>query len=95
GNVTTIFGDISDPEVLEKANVKKAKLIISTVTDLDDNLVLIAESKRAGKARLVVVANDEDEAKELYRAGADLVVVPHLVGGDHIATLLDYGLFTN
>ncbi|MBI1919056.1 cation:proton antiporter, partial [Candidatus Microgenomates bacterium] len=47
GNVTTIFGDISDPEVLEKANVKKAKLIISTVTDLDDNLVLIAESKRA------------------------------------------------
>ncbi len=31
----------------------------------------------------IIITLDEDDAKALYKAGADYVVLPHLVGGAH------------
>lgn len=94
-NAYILFGDISDGEVLERANIDKAKLIVSTVPDIEDNLVLINRAKNKNRVKIISIANNEDEAKQLYQAGADLVIIPHLIGGEHIATLLDYGLFAS
>ena len=38
---------------------------------------------------MIVTAVDSGDAKELYRAGADYVLVPHSVGGDFLAQILD------
>lgn len=85
--VTGIFGDISDIEIQERAQLEHAKLIISTVPDVEDNLILLQSLKHT-KARIVIVAQNNDEAKRLYAAGAGYVVLPHIVGGRHIAGIL-------
>lgn len=87
--VLSIFGDIADDEVQEKAKIHKAKVIISTVSDLEDNLMLLHSLKKAKNgAKVVVIGMDSDDAKRLYKAGADYVVVPHLMGGRHLANII-------
>ncbi len=87
--IPCLFGDVSDEEVLEQLNLEKAKIIISTVSDLEDNLVLISKSKiKNSQAPILVTASYAEDEEELYRAGADYVILPHLLGGKHIAHLL-------
>lgn len=84
-----IFGDISDPEIQERVGFEKAKLVISTVPDLEDNLLLIEGLLHKNKkATIVVMAYEAEDAKSLYKAGADYVVLPHLAGGHHLAKIL-------
>lgn len=90
-NINTFFGDISDLDIQEKANLAKAKLVISTVPDVEDNLVLIKNLKDAKSAKIIVAASDFADAKRLYKEGADYVVMPHLAGGRHIAKMLEDG----
>ena len=52
GNFNVVFGDISDPEILEQLNLARAKLIITTVPDLVDNTNLIKFAKEAIQGRL-------------------------------------------
>ncbi len=41
------------------------------------------------KALIFVTANQVEEALTLYDAGADYVILPHLLGGDHVSILLE------
>jgi Kef-type K+ transport system membrane component KefB len=80
--IPCIYGDLMNDEVLEKVNLKSAEMIISTTPDLDDNLFLIRKTKKANKDAIIfVVANRISEAKLLYSAGADYVIMPQVAGG--------------
>ncbi len=84
-----VFGDIADPDVVEKLNVKEADMIISTIRQLKDNLLLLELVHRATTdAIIIVAANDEEEAGSLYKAGAHEVVIPLLLEGQRIVRLL-------
>lgn len=84
-----IFGDISDPEIQERAGINNAKLVISTIPDSEDNIMLIESIKHnKSKAKVVCMALESREAKYLYSKGADYVVLPHLVGGKHLAKII-------
>lgn len=87
--VPVVFGDIADPDIQERVNLDKAKLVISTVPDIEDNLLLL-EGLKAGnkKAKVIVAALENEDASTLYEAGADYVVLPHLAGGRFLAKLL-------
>lgn len=85
--ILNVFGDIADPDIQEKAGINKADLIISTVPDIEDNLLLLQGLKNE-KKKVIVVAQDVDEAKILYKAGAYYVVLPYLVGGVHLARII-------
>lgn len=88
-NVPTLFGDIADIDIQEKAQLHKAKLVISTVTDIKDNLSLIKDQKKIKNgAKIIVVATEPQDAKVLYRAGADYVIIPRVLGGRHLAALI-------
>lgn len=83
------FGDIADIEIQEKVNLQKAKMVISTIPDIEDNLYLIKGMNKLNKrAKVVVMAYEISEAKQLYKAGADYVVLPQLAGGRHLAKIL-------
>ncbi len=85
----SLFGDIADPEIQDMAGLDKAKFIISTVSDIEDNSILLRRVSKLDKKPIVVVlALEKDEAEELYREGADYVVLPHIVGGHHLAKML-------
>lgn len=84
-----IFGDITDPEIQEHISLQKAKLVISTVPDVEDNLHVIQSLRKTNKKTMIVVfALEGDDAKVLYHAGANYVVLPHLAGGRHVARIL-------
>lgn len=87
--VHALYGDVGDPEILEFLNLEKCKLIISTADNIEDNLILLAEVKRR-KARAVLLlrATSVTEAQELYKAGADYVMLPEIVTGEFIAQIL-------
>lgn len=84
-----LFGDIADLDIQERSKIDSAKLVISTIPDLGDNLSLLRELRTDNrKAKIVVMALDNHDANVLYNAGADYVILPHLAGGRQIAKLL-------
>lgn len=87
--ISVIFGDATDPEVLSELNLSSAKLILSTVPDVEDNAVLITEAKKRGyKGPFIVTSEFPEDAVKLYNEGADYVILPHALGGKHISRLL-------
>lgn len=87
--VHVLFGDISDPEILEFLDLKKAKLVISTADSHEDNLILAAELRRKNpQAALVIRASDASEAEGLYLAGVDYAILPDVVSGDFVTQIL-------
>ena len=88
--VPCIYGDIGDLEVIERLDLKHAEMVISTIPNVEDSILLMKKIRRVNKnARLIVTANLIDEALELYDAGADYVILPHYLGGEHVALLLE------
>lgn len=88
--VPCIYGDIGDLEVIERLDLKHAELVVSTIPNVNDNMLLMKKVRRVnGKAKIIVTANLVDEALELYDGGADYVILPHYLGGEHVALLLE------
>lgn len=87
--VHRLFGDIADLDIQERAQIDNAKMVISTIPDIDDNLLLLKELKHENRrAKIVMMALDSKDAKILYKEGADYVVLPHLAGGRQIAKII-------
>jgi len=87
--VDCIYGDAEDQNFLEELNLKKAKLVLSTIPDESANLAIIQKlhSLRSG-AVFIATAEQPRDAVDLYDHGADYVIIPHHLGGDYIANLI-------
>lgn len=85
--VANIYGDVSDYEIIEKIKLYKPKIIISTIPNFEDNKFLIRELKNT-EALIFVISKQIDEALELYKKGADFVIIPELFSGQKIADYL-------
>src|SRR3989344_2627173 len=84
-----VFGDISDPEVLEELELGKAKLIVITDPDISDSSHLIKFAKEMNyKGPFVTTSYWIHDAVKLYEIGSDYVVVPETLGGRHISRIL-------
>ncbi len=88
--VPCIYGDIGDPEIIERVNLKKVDLIVSTVPTYEDNLLIIKKTKHVNqKAAIFVTADTIEQALDLYKAGADYVILPHFLGGERVSLLIE------
>ena len=88
--IPCMYGDIGDIEILERLNFKKAKMLISTVPTKKDNMLLTRIARKENKKIIIfVIANQVKEALDLYDAGADYVVLPHFLGGEHFSLLIE------
>ena len=87
--IPVIYGDMSDPEVLDILNLDTAKMIISTTPDLEANKTLLEDLKlRKINTPVIVRAESVKEAQSLYKRGADLVVLPEVMAGDLLLDIL-------
>lgn len=88
--VHCLYGDISDEEVCGRINLKGVKMVISTVPSYEDNLHLVKRIKAANKKIILfATASRIDDALDLYSQGADYIIMPHFLGGDHASLLVD------
>lgn len=89
-NVPCIYGDIGDVEILEKLRLKNVKLVISTIPHQADTLLLMKKVKEKNPdAHIIVTSDSASNALELYDLGADYVIIPHYLGGDHVSLMLE------
>lgn len=88
-NIPVIYGDMGDPEVLDILKLEKARMIISTSADHHDNKLLLANLKlRHINVPIIVRAETALEAVELYKKGADFVIIPEVLAGDILTDIL-------
>ncbi len=91
-----IFADIKDPYLFEELNLEKTKIVISTSPHLDDNLSITERIKKIDEdIKVVVRAESNQEAKELYEKRADYVLLPHLLSGKYLGKLITSDLELN
>ncbi len=87
--IPCLYGDAYDKDLLDELSLEKAKLIISTIPDYDVNS-LLTRTVRAVNPDAVIIAraNEAEEAFGLYNRGADYVLTPYFLGGEHIAGMI-------
>ncbi len=84
-----IYGDATDVELLEEANIAKARLIVSTMTDTEATIELLNFLKRKGSEAVVIAEADSPKAAgKLYDEGASYVILPHFIGGEKIGAFV-------
>jgi len=91
--IPCIYGDVSDINFLQELNIKNSKMIISTVKNFDENMILLKTIKQHNPNIIIIlVSNHIHEALKLYEQGADYVILPHYIGVDHTSLMLEeYG----
>jgi Kef-type K+ transport system membrane component KefB len=87
--VPVIYGDISDPEIFEKAIGKNAQLIISTVFDPEDTDSLLSEVKNQHfKVPVVATSPTTRAAMDCYQKGAVYVIIPRILSSHMVERYL-------
>jgi len=81
--------DATDDHALQKAAIGRARALLVTLPADADN-VFIVLSARSLNAHLQIVsrASNPASSSKLYKAGASNVVMPDVIGGTHMATLV-------
>ncbi len=84
-----LYGDATDVEILDELNLKKSKLVVSTIGDRETNQFL-AHWLETNNPNAVFVCSAEraEEAAELYTNGAAYVMMPHYIGSEKISTFI-------
>ncbi len=84
-----IYGEVADEEIIHRMNLKQIEMLISTVPEFKDNLFLLKKTRAVNKqAQVFLTANNIDDALKLYEHGANYVILPHFLGGEHTANLI-------
>ena len=84
-----IKGDATKDDVLEKAGIVNAKSLITALPSDADNLYVVLSARQLNKKMTIVSrASDDPSDSKLRIAGADNVIMPDKLGGDHMASLL-------
>lgn len=84
-----IEGDGTHDEILEKAGIRNAKALITTLPIDADNLFIVLSARSVNSGMTIISrASDENSDKKIKTAGADNVIMPDKIGGAHMASLV-------
>ena len=88
--VNAIYGDVDDPEFLEDLGIYKSSVIVSTIPEKETNQLILDVLKRNKSKPIVLLTGRQiKDALELYDAGANYVILPHFLGGEYTAKLIE------
>ncbi len=88
-NVPYVIGNANEDETLLLAGVDRASSFISALPDDADNLFVVLSARQLNKkAHIISRASQESSYKKLKFAGANNVILPDKIGGDHMASLV-------
>ena len=85
-SLLTVHGDPARDDVLRSAQIEDASgLIAATGNDVDNVYISLTARGLNPNLHIVARASQPDAENKLVRAGADQVVSPHTIGGEHMA----------
>ena len=84
-----VHGDATLDEVLIRAGIKKASNLIAALPSDADNLFVVLTARQLNKnSKIISRASNETSYDKLKIAGANNVIMPDKLGGDHMASLV-------
>ncbi len=87
--VHCIYGDVASNTLLKKLHFAQARVLISTIPNMQTNKKLLRYAKKHNKKIIAIITADHlQQALDLYEAGADYVMLPRLVSGEGVSQLL-------
>ena len=88
-DVLFLEGDASDDDILMQAGITKAQYLISALPDDAANLMVVLSARQLNKKLFIISrASLITSQKKLELAGANKVIMPDKIGGDHMASLV-------
>jgi len=93
-NIPCIYGDAGELDFLEEISLKNTKMVISTIKNYDDTLLLLKTIKKQNpKIIVILITHNTQEGVKYYEEGADYIILPHQIGAHHASTLLEENWF--
>jgi len=87
--ILNVEGDATTDEILIKAGIKNAKNLITALASDADNLFVVLSARQLNKdCTIISRASKESSYGKLKIAGADNVIMPDKLGGNHMASLV-------
>ncbi|MBU1129405.1 MAG: cation:proton antiporter [Nanoarchaeota archaeon] len=84
------YGDVDDEEFLNELNLSKTKMVVSTIPDVESNILLMKNVRDFNPNSIIILrAHTINDALELYKKGANYVLTPHFLGGEYIAKMIE------
>lgn len=84
-----VFGNANEDDTLLQAGVDRANTLICALPQDADNLFVVLSARQINKnLRIISRASQETSYQKLKLAGANNVILPDRIGGDHMASLV-------
>tara|TARA_B110000459_G_scaffold40115_1_gene43387 strand:+ start:52 stop:1077 length:1026 start_codon:yes stop_codon:yes gene_type:complete len=84
-----VWGDSNEDEVLQLAGIEHAECLISALPNDSDNVFVVLSARQMNsKMRIISRASNESSNSKLKLAGANNVILPDNIGGNHMASLV-------
>ena len=88
-NVFYVIGNANEDEILLRAGVDRASCFISALPNDADNLFVVLSTRQLNsEINIISRASSESSYNKLKFAGANNVILPDKIGGDHMASLV-------
>ncbi len=87
--VPFVIGNANEDEILIQAGIERASCLIAALPNDADNLFVVLSARQInGKMNIISRASQETSYNKLKLAGANSVILPDRIGGDHMASLV-------
>ena len=84
-----VHGNANEDEILLESGIEKAHSIIVALPNDADNLFVVLSARQINnEIGIISRASQESSYKKLKLAGANNVIMPDKIGGDHMASLV-------
>jgi voltage-gated potassium channel len=84
-----VYGNANEDEILLQAGIDRASTLISALPSDADNLFVVLSARQINASmRIISRASEEATYHKLKLAGANNVILPDKIGGDHMASLV-------
>jgi voltage-gated potassium channel len=84
-----LAGDATEDDLLIRAGVEKAQAVLITLPEDADNVFIVLSARSLNpNVHIISRASHQSATAKLYKAGANNVVMPDMIGGTHMATLV-------
>lgn len=84
-----VNGNANEDEVLIAAGIQRASCLISALPNDSENLFVVLSARQMNsEIRIISRASQESSYSKLKLAGANNVILPDRIGGDHMASLV-------